>query len=44
MIKKICLLLLIASTTATFAQERYSFTLQEAVTFAIDSNYTALNC
>jgi len=43
MMKKLCLLLLIASTTATFAQERYTFTLQEAVTFAIDSNYTALN-
>lgn len=36
-------LVLIASLTATSQEKRYSFSLEEAVTFALDSNYTALN-
>ncbi|MAZ73543.1 MAG: transporter [Flavobacteriaceae bacterium] len=36
-------LLLITSLTASSQGKDYSFSLEEAVTFAIDSNYTALN-
>jgi outer membrane protein len=45
MTKKIILTVLLITTSIGFAQEekQYRFTLQEAITFAIDSNYTAIN-
>ncbi|MDT0555314.1 TolC family protein [Patiriisocius hiemis] len=45
MTKKLILIVLLISTSIGFAQEekQYNFTLQEAITFAIDSNYTAIN-
>lgn len=42
--KKLIVLVLIVLNLQVFAQEKkYSFTLQEAITFALDSNYTTLN-
>ncbi|MAO07875.1 MAG: transporter [Alteromonas sp.] len=44
MTKKPIIILLLLISAVSFAQERsYSFSLEEAVTFALDSNYTALN-
>lgn len=45
MIKQIATLALLLLTCTTFAQQprAYSFSLEEAVAFAIDSNYTAIN-
>jgi len=36
-------LVLIASTSYSQNEEKYSFTLEQAITFALDSNYTAIN-
>lgn len=43
--KKLLLIFTILGSTSLFAQQgaRYQFTLEEAVSFALDSNYTALN-
>lgn len=44
MTKKITLIFFVFYTVIAFSQEKsYSFSLEEAVTFALDSNYTALN-
>lgn len=45
MIKKNLLLILLLQASFGFAQQKtsYSFTLEEAISFAIDSNYSAIN-
>lgn len=44
MIKKLILLILLCTSVLAFSQQKsYSFTLEEAIQFALDSNYTALN-
>ncbi|MCH9660256.1 MAG: TolC family protein [Bacteroidetes bacterium] len=43
MIKQFCFLILGLASLGSQAQERYSFSLEEAITFALDSNYTAIN-
>lgn len=40
---RIILLTLFLCTSQLFAQEKRSFTLEEAITYALDSNYTAIN-
>ncbi len=42
--KSLTVLLLLLATSLGFAQQKsYSFTLEEAISFALDSNYTAIN-
>lgn len=45
MTKKLLIFSFILSVTLGFSQQRkeFSFTLQEAITFALDSNYTSIN-
>ncbi|MBW2938571.1 TolC family protein [Aureisphaera sp. CAU 1614] len=44
MTKKLTLIIFVFYSVIAFSQEKtYSFSLEEAVTFALDSNYTALN-
>ncbi len=43
MIKKLSILILLVSSMLSQAQEKQSFSLEEAISFAIDSNYTAIN-
>ena len=43
MIKKFCLTLVILIGFQLQAQNDYSFSLEEAISFALDSNYTAIN-
>ena len=44
MTNKIILLCFLAATMVSKAQEKsYSFSLEEAITFALDSSYTAIN-
>ena len=45
MIKKNLLLILLLQASFGFAQQKnsYSFNLEEAISFAIDSNYSAIN-
>lgn len=39
----ICSIMLLSVVGSAQQKEAYSFTLEEAITFAIDSNYTAIN-
>lgn len=43
MINRLLLFSLILFTTLSFSQEQRNFTLEEAITFALDSNYTSIN-
>ncbi|MDC8005934.1 TolC family protein [Aureisphaera galaxeae] len=43
MIKKFCLILVVLTGFQLQAQSDYRFTLEEAISFALDSNYTAIN-
>ncbi|MGB3343169.1 MAG: TolC family protein [Aequorivita sp.] len=43
MTNRLLLFSLILFSTLSFSQEQKSFTLEEAVTFALDSNYTSIN-
>ncbi|MBX2826976.1 MAG: TolC family protein [Flavobacteriaceae bacterium] len=43
MIKKFCLTLMVLSGLQLQAQNEYRFNLEEAISFALDSNYTAIN-
>ena len=43
MINRLLLFSLILFSTLSFSQEQRNFTLEEAITFALDSNYTSIN-
>ena len=43
MINRLLLFIFILSSTSSFSQEQKRFTLEEAVAFALDSNYTSIN-